>query len=66
MAQERKSLAEMIGEFLRELALLLLVFVPLDWVFRAGGRRFWFELEICVAVAVVVLTIGLMIELRGD
>lgn len=33
MAEERKSVAEMIGEFLRELALLLLVFVPLDWVF---------------------------------
>jgi hypothetical protein len=66
MAQERKSFAEMIGEFMRELALLLLVFVPLDWVFRAGGKRLWIELAICGTVSVVVLTVGLMIELWRD
>ena len=33
LLSKRKSRSEMIGEFLREIALLLIVFVPLDALF---------------------------------
>jgi hypothetical protein len=66
MAQERRSVAEMIGEFMRELALLILVFVPLDRLFRASGKRFWFEFGACVALSLMVLAIGVVIELRRE
>jgi hypothetical protein len=37
----RKSRIEMIGEFLREIAVLLVVFVPLDAAFNPGTLRWW-------------------------
>jgi hypothetical protein len=36
-----KSRSEMAGELLREIAVLLLVFAPLEAIFNPGALRFW-------------------------
>jgi hypothetical protein len=54
---ERRSIADMLGEFLREAALLLLVFVPLDWFFQSRGYR----LTVGRVASILVLPFGLLI-----
>ena len=56
-----KSRSELTGELLREIAVLLLVFAPLEWLFNPGVARWW-EIVALVAGAVVVGYWGIRIE----
>jgi hypothetical protein len=55
----------MLGEFARELALLLLVFVPLDVLFN-GEREpfFWIGIAATLVICAVLFTGGVWIERR--
>jgi len=57
----RKSRREMSGEFLREIAVLLVVFVPLDAIFNPGALR-WPQIGAFVAVALGVGYLGMRLE----
>lgn len=61
---EKCSVSEMIGEFIREVAVLVLVFVPLE-AYR-GVHWKWWVLALAVAgtiiVALLILAIGISIE----
>jgi len=57
----RKSRIEMMGEFLREIAVLLLVFVPLDAAFNPGALRSW-QIGAIVALAFGVGYLGMRLE----
>lgn len=63
MAQNgRRSVLEMLAEFLRELSVLVLVFVPLDLYARGG-----FSVKRAAAVilsSAVLLTFGIILERR--
>ncbi len=48
--QERKTVAEMLGEAFREIGVLVAVFVPLD-VLVAEGKFSWRWLLVTVAIA---------------
>jgi hypothetical protein len=67
MDENRKSIAEMLGEFVLETALLVLVFVPLDLLFRNPNPYPWLGILATVLLSGVLLTIGIIIErLRGE
>ena len=51
----------MAAEFLREVAVLLVVFVPLDAAFNPGAVQWW-EILVIVAVALGLGCIGMHIE----
>ena len=59
---EHKSIAEMLGEYLREAAVLSGVFIPLDRILSQGKTftRQWFW--ITVGVSVVLLVAGITLE----
>jgi hypothetical protein len=59
MANEKKSVAEMIGEFLRDIAILVLVFYPLDLKPLTPLDR-----ELIVLICLSFLTMGIIIERR--
>ena len=59
MAADRKSVSEMIGEFLRDVAILVLVFYPLDMKPLSRIDR-----ELIVVASVLLLTLGIIIERR--
>lgn len=59
MASEKKSAWEMIGEFLRDTAVLVLVFYPLE--IRTLTR---FDRELVFALSLFLLTLGIIIEVR--
>ncbi len=61
---EKSSVAEMIGEFLRELAVLIFVFVPLElWGGLHGNPREFLEILLwTVLIAIVSLTAGITLE----
>jgi Ca2+/Na+ antiporter len=46
---ERRSRYELVGESMREIGILLLVFVPLD-VLLHQGRLNWVQAVICIAL----------------
>ena len=50
----RKSRGEMIGELLREISVLVLVFVPLDAVFNPSAL----SLSLVIAIVVLALAVG--------
>jgi len=54
LLSKRKSRSEMIGEFLREASLLVLVFAPLDTMFNPDASPRW----VIAAVMGVAATIG--------
>ncbi len=56
-----KSRSEMVAEFLREVAVLLVVFVPVDALFNPGALSWW-EIAIIVAIALVVGYVGMHLE----
>jgi len=58
-----KSRSEMVGEFLREVGVLLVVFVPLEALFNPGALRWW-EFAGIVAMALGIGYIGVRIEER--
>ncbi len=57
----RKSRIEMMGEFLREIAVLLLVFVPLDAAFNPGALRWW-QIATILVLALGVGYLGMWLE----
>ena len=56
-----KSRTEMVGEFFREIAVLLVVFVPLDAAFNPGALRWW-QIGAIVALALGVGYWGMRLE----
>jgi hypothetical protein len=56
-----KSRSEMTGEFLREVAVLLVVFVPLEALFNPGALQWW-ETAAIVALAFGVGYAGVRLE----
>jgi len=58
----QKSIAEMISEYLRESAVLVAVFIPLDRILSQGKTftRQWFW--ITVGVSAVLLVAGITLE----
>jgi hypothetical protein len=60
LSQEKDSIARMIGEFCRELAVLGFIFVPLEWD-RADERHsplaWWIVMGACVFFMVAGITI---------
>ena len=57
MASDKKSVSEMIGEFLRDVAILVLVFYPLDMRPLSPIDR-----ELIVIASVSLLSLGIIIE----
>lgn len=62
---DRHTLAQMLGEFFREAAVLLFVFVPLDWIFESKPTNLTPEATIGIFIlSGVFLVIGILLELR--
>jgi hypothetical protein len=63
----RESVTHMFSEFFRELAALILVFVPLDYLLKGTqlGPRFWPEALGVAISSGYLLTFGILIERRG-
>ncbi len=59
MASDKTSVSEMIGEFLRDVAILVLVFYPLDMKPLSRMDR-----ELIVIASVLLLSFGIIIERR--
>jgi hypothetical protein len=69
MADKRrktKSVSEMVGEFFREAAVLLLIFYPLDMAARGNGNVPLLMLLLVGTGCVVLLTMGIVFEKFGD
>ncbi len=64
MADDRESVAHMVSEFVREIAVLVLVFVPLDYLLKSErpGPYPWLGYGAVVAVSFGLLTLGISIE----
>jgi len=60
-----KSRSEMAGELLREAALLVMVFAPLDALFNSGLLRWW-QILVLAATAATLGYAGLRIEERRE
>jgi hypothetical protein len=58
---ERKAVAEMVGEFLREAAVLVLVFFPLDWAMSPTGLT-WKWLTGALCASGLLLFLGVLLE----
>jgi hypothetical protein len=58
---KRKDVPEMLGEFCREAAVLVLVFATLDRVIRSGGLTFW-PLAAIIGVSGLFLAVGIAFE----
>ena len=56
-----KSRSHMVGEFLREASVLLIVFVPLETVFNPGISSWW-ETSATVGVALIAGLLGMGLE----
>jgi hypothetical protein len=55
----------MFGEFAREFALLLLVFVPLDVLFKDQREPyFWIGIAVTLVICALLFTGGVLIERR--
>ena len=61
MAAERKTVAEMVGEFFREAALLVGVFIPLDMVFSEKPLSHA-VLAFGTVIFLLCLSLGILIE----
>ncbi len=65
---EKCSVSEMIGEALREIAILTLVFVPLE-AYRGVQWKTWVvvvAMAITVALAIGFLALGMVIERKRE
>ncbi len=63
-ADHRESVAHMLSEFAREVAALVLVFVPLDYLLKGDtlGPNFWYETVEVVVFSLLLLALGIFIE----
>ena len=55
--------AGLVGEFLREMAVLIVVFAPLDAFTRATGLTVWLVFVTIASVA-ALLTVGILLEVK--
>jgi hypothetical protein len=62
----RKTTTEMIGEFMREVALLVLVFVPLEFFLQADDQYRWPGIVAASIFSASLLIIGIVIERVRD
>ncbi len=62
LATNRKSTTEMVGDFLREFALLVLVFVPLEFFLQGSGEYRWPAIISAFVFSTLLLVIGIVIE----
>lgn len=60
----RKKTPEMMGEFMREFALLVLVFVPLEFFLQTHERYRWRVMIGAVVVSGILLFGGIIVELK--
>ena len=63
-SDNRESVAHMLSEFCREVAALVLVFVPLDYLLKGDklGPYFWYETIEVLVFSGLLLTLGIVIE----
>jgi len=63
-SDHRETIAHMMREFLREIAALILVFVPLDYLLRGDNPVifFWYDTVAVFAVSIVMMSLGILIE----
>jgi len=54
----------MLGEFMREVALLVLVFVPLEFFLQAAQAYRWPAIIVAFALSGLMLTAGIIVERR--
>jgi hypothetical protein len=66
VGDDRESVAQMVSEFAREVAVLILVFVPLDYLLKSDQIQphAWLGYGGVVTVSLCLLTLGISIE-RG-
>ena len=64
----RETVAHMLSEFCRELSVLILVFVPLDYLLKGDklGANFWYQALEVLTISRLLLGIGILIERRGE
>jgi hypothetical protein len=60
----RKTTPEMLGEFMREVALLVLVFVPLEFFLQAERRYRWSAIFGAFLLSGILLSTGIIVERR--
>ena len=60
----RETVAHMVSEFLREIAALILVFVPLDYLLKGDQpvRFFWYDTAWVLVVSLVLVVFGILVE----
>ena len=60
----RESIAHMVSDFAREVAALILVFVPLDYLLKGDkvGPYFWYETAAVVLFSGFLLIVGIVLE----
>ncbi len=61
--EERKDVAQLIGEALREIAVLMLVFFPLEAYFQ--NQFTWWGFLLIVGLAVILFYRGVVLESEG-
>ena len=61
---DNKTTPDMIGEFFREAAVLVLVFVPLEAFF--GGGLTFDTVGLTLLIAVILLAVGIRIEVTRE
>ena len=62
---ERKSIAEMIGEYLREAAVLVAVFAILDKLVQGHVVTLWWSVS-AISASLGLLGVGILIERRRN
>lgn len=62
---ERKSAAEMVGEYLREAAVLVAVFAILDKLVQGHVVTLWWSVS-AMSISLALLVVGIQIERRRD
>jgi hypothetical protein len=60
----KKSVAEMLSEFLREAAVLTAVFLPMDRVVAQREDLTWGWLSITISISLFLFVVGVMVELK--
>ncbi|MBI3553848.1 MAG: hypothetical protein HY077_15240 [Elusimicrobia bacterium] len=63
--QEERLAARWLGEALREIAILVLVFVPLDWFLGQHEDKLPVAL-VSFSIAALVFAVGTKVGLRGE
>ena len=62
VSSDRKSIAEMFGEFLWEAAVLTAVFLPMDRVVAQRADFTWHWLWVTLGISAVLLAVGMITE----